>query len=446
VTHGGVLPQEIRCVPIAGMRVFEHAGGVKTSVSGHDGSRDERIRLMRFVTLFGLGGIERQFVSLGLQLDARFAVEYGCLRRLGRRPDEADARGAAVFEYPVRHLFGLGALWQQLRLARHIGSTGAQIVHAHNFHSNLFAVPAAWLAGAPVIIATIRDSRGKLTWLQRFAHRVVCRLADRVLVHTESVRDWLVAEGYPPSKIVLMHHAADQSAHVDGRRPSVLDELGPPGVPVVAVLAKLEAGEGIEDFIDAAAIVSWNRPDVRFLIVPANHGGDPATSDASYRQAVVDRIHRLGLREVVLLAGDDADSAALVPHVAVAVLASERGNSPDALIGAMAAGVPVVATRVENTLDLVEHDRTGLLVPPSDPQDLAEAIGRVLQEPEVASRLRTEARRTVRERFGWNPLLEATGRLYLDLLVRKAMRPDWRIRIGLARPAFEALRREGGRL
>src|SRR5438046_5304412 len=107
----------------------------------------ERIRLMKFVTLFGFGGTERQFVNLGAALDSqRFALEYGCMHRWGHFLGELDERKVSLSEFPIRRLFGPGALRQQLRLARHIGRGGIQIVHSYNFYSNVFAIPAAWLA------------------------------------------------------------------------------------------------------------------------------------------------------------------------------------------------------------------------------------------------------------------------------------------------------------
>src|SRR4051794_16972231 len=100
---------------------------------------DERIRLLKFVTLFGFGGTERQFVNLGLALDSkRFALEYACMRRWGHFLGELDARGLGLSEFPIRRLFGLGALRQQLRLARHLGRKRIQIVHSYNFYSNVF--------------------------------------------------------------------------------------------------------------------------------------------------------------------------------------------------------------------------------------------------------------------------------------------------------------------
>jgi glycosyltransferase involved in cell wall biosynthesis len=406
-------------------------------------SGDERIRLMKFVTLFGFGGTERQFVNLGLALDSqRFALEYACMRRWGHFLEELSSRGIALAEYPIHRLFGPGALRQQLRLARHIGRHRIQIVHSYIFYSNVFAVPAAWLAGAPVIIASIRDRGVYLTAMQRHVQRMACRLADCILVNAESIKEWLIGDGYDPSNIVVIRNGVDLPKFSGPRRPDIRRELGiAEGAPIVAMMARFNAKKGIEDFIDAAAIVSWNRPDAAFLIVGEGHKASRGkfTEDTAYRQTIVDRIRRLGLEGKVRLTGYRADVAALLSETSVSVLPSLSEGLSNVLLESMAAGVPVVATRVGGTPEAVEHGETGLLVPPSDPQGLATAIARLLDDPELAARLGAAGRQSVRDRFSMDRMVHATEQLYLDMLVQKAAQPGWRGRIGLARPAFETL-------
>jgi glycosyltransferase involved in cell wall biosynthesis len=123
----------------------------------------------------------------------------------------------------------------------------------------------------------------------------------------------------------------------------------------------------------------------------------------------------------------------------ISVLPSLSEGLSNVLLESMAAGVPVVATRVGGTPEAVEHGETGLLVAPADPQGLAEAIAGLLRNPELAARLAAAGRRSVRERFGMDRMVHATVQLYLNLLARKAAQPGWRGRIGLSRPAFETL-------
>jgi glycosyltransferase involved in cell wall biosynthesis len=430
--------------PIVSLRQQDHAGA---SSSESAARVDERIRLMKFVTLFGFGGTERQFVNLGLALDAkRFALEYACMRRWGHFLEEVATHRVPLSEFPIRRLFGPAALHQQFRLARHLGRERIQIVHAYNFYSNVFAVPAAWLAGVPIIIASIRDRGVYLTAMQRHVQRFVCKLADCVLVNAESIKEWLVADGYDAGNIVVIRNGVDLPKFGGARHPEVRAELGiPEQAPVVAMMARFNPKKGIEDFIDAAAIVSWHRPDVRFLIVGEGHkaGRGGLTEDTVYRRSISERIRRLGLEGKVTLTGYRADVAALLSEINVSVLPSLSEGLSNVLLEAMAAGVPVVATRVGGTPEAVEHGETGLLEPPGDPQGLAEAVASLLANSELATRLGAAGRRAVRERFSMERMVHATEQLYLDLLVRKAEQPGWRGRIGLARPAFETGSRTG---
>jgi glycosyltransferase involved in cell wall biosynthesis len=398
---------------------------------------------MKFVTLFGFGGTERQFVNLGLALDERrFALEYACIRRWGYFLDELVRRQVPVAEYPIRRLFGAKALRQQLRLARHIGTRRIQIVHSYNFYSNVFAVPAAWLAGAPVIIASIRDRGVYLTPMQRRVQRLACRFADCVLVNAESIKEWLVADGYDAGRIAVIRNGVDLSKFGGPVRSDVRREFGiPDGAPVIGMLARFNPKKGIEDFIDAAAIVSWHRPDAQFLIVGEGYKSRRGqfTEDTAYRQSILDRIRRLGLDGKVRLTGYRADVAGLLSTMSLSVLPSLSEGLSNVLLESMAAGVPVVATRVGGTPEAVEHDETGLLVPPGDPQGLATAIAQVIADAQLAARLGAAGRRAVLERFSMERMVHATEQLYLNLLVQKAAAPGWRGRIGLARPAFETL-------
>src|SRR5205085_96310 len=147
----------------------------------------------------------------------------------------------------IRSLGSLGAIWQAGRLARHITRRRIQIVHSYNYYANVFSVPAAWVAGAPVIIASIRDRGVYLSDIQRWIQRQVCRLADCVLVNAESIREWLIDDGYDPGRIVVIRNGIDVSRFDVPRRPGLRAELGiPEQAPVVAMLARLTPMKGIE--------------------------------------------------------------------------------------------------------------------------------------------------------------------------------------------------------
>jgi hypothetical protein len=107
---------------------------------------------------------ENQFMALGRSLDpGRFALEYACLRRVGGFVAEIDQRRIPLREYGIDTFFSVNAITQQARLARDVRRSGTQIVHAYSFYGNVFAIPPARFAAAPVVIASIRDRGAYLT-------------------------------------------------------------------------------------------------------------------------------------------------------------------------------------------------------------------------------------------------------------------------------------------
>jgi glycosyltransferase involved in cell wall biosynthesis/alpha-beta hydrolase superfamily lysophospholipase len=403
---------------------YRLAGESHAAVGGVQTQAEDRIRLLTFVTDFGCGGTERQFINLGVALDhERFALEYGCSRLWGKLLPELSDRGMPMSEYPIRRLYGVDALRQQLRLARHLKRRRIQILHSFNFYSNVFAVPAAWLAGVPVIIASIRDRGVYLTPMQRHVQRYVCRLADRVLVNAESIKDWLVGDGYDPSNIVVIPNGIDCRRFDAPEASTIRQELSiAADAPIIAMLARLNAQKGFDDFIDAAALVSREYPDARFLIVGEGHvnaNGGPA-EDGTYSQALAERALRLGLQGKLMLTGYRADVPALLSDVAVSVLPSHSEGLSNTLLESMAAGVPIVATRVGGTPEAIEDGVTGLLIPVKDPAALARSIIRVLSDSDLAARLGAAARRSVNDRFSMERMIQTTEQLYLDLLVHRA--------------------------
>jgi glycosyltransferase involved in cell wall biosynthesis len=371
----------------------------------------DRIRLVKFVACFGRGGTERQFTNLALGLNrARFELGFGCLSRDGALRDEIEAAGIGVSEYPIRSFYHPGATLQQLRFARDLRRVRATIVHTYNFYANVFAVPAARLAGVPVVVASIRDMGVYLTPAQRLVQRQVCRLADRVLVNAEAVRRWLVSDGYDPARIAVVGNGIDLR-DVGGEPPDLRAELGAGrDAPVVLLVSRLVPRKGIEDFLEAVARLAGGEPQARFAIA-----GDEADG-TGYRSALERYAMQLGLGSRVRFLGARRDVPALLGQASVSVLPSLSEGLSNVLLESMAAGVPVVATRVGGAPEVIDDGRTGLLVPAGRPGELARAILRLLEHPELAARLGLAGRQTVRTRYSLDGMVAATEAHYLELL------------------------------
>ncbi len=381
----------------------------------------QRVRLLKFLTAFGVGGTERQAVGLARSLDpSRFAVALACLRRWGAFLEEIEASGLALTEYPIDRLYGGRALRQQLRFGRDLRRCRIQVVHTYNFYPTIFAVPVARMVGVPRIVVSIRDTGVYLSPWQRRVQRAVCRLADRITANAEAVREWLVADGYDARRISVIRNGLDVTRFATPRAHDGLRrELGlPAGAPIVAALSRLQPMKGLEDFLEASALVARRVPSARFLVVGDNHVARDGVvvPEVEYRRRLEARARGLGIAERVVFAGLRRDVPEVLAEVSVSVLPSLSEGLSNVLLESMAAGVPVVATRVGGNPEVVDDGRTGLLVPPREPAALAGAICTILENSRLADGFGAAGRRRVTEHFSNERMTGETERLYLGLL------------------------------
>lgn len=393
----------------------------------------QRIRLMKFLTLFGFGGTERQVTTFVRMLDrSRFDPRFACLKRWGHFLDDIErVCQIPVTEYRISSLYKPGTLWQQYRFAGEMRRHRTQIVHSYNFYANTFAVPAAKLAGVPVVIASVRDTGMNITPARMHVHKLVCRFADCILVNAEAVRDWLIKEGWQAEKITVIRNGIDLSTFTRTHGAAGLrQEFGIPAhAPIVLVLARLAPQKGIESFLNAAAAVHRRFPDTRFLIVGATFSHDRENKgeikqDETYPQALRAQAERLGLGDRVIFTGYRSDVPSLLSQVSVSVLPSLSGEGlSNTILESMAVGTPVVATTVGGNPEIIEDRISGLLVPPRDPDALAQAISAVLKDGELATRLGRAAKRRVTELFSRERMVRETQDLYMQLLEKNTSAP-----------------------
>lgn len=379
------------------------------------------IKVVQVLAGLDLGGTESHVVALARRLDrSRFDVHIACLRPGGvLRPDVERLFQTAT--YPIARLFGPRTLRQQLRFARDLRTRRIDVVHAYGFYPNVFAIPAARLAGVPARLAAIRDNGDLWSRSQRVAERCVCRLATGVAVNARAVRDRLARDGYPPARIAVVRNGVDLGRFAPGGEPARRDPeerarrrvaLGvPSGAPLVAVVSRLNPLKGIDDFLRAAARLSQRNPAARFLVV----GDGPCRSD-------LERLAQsLRLDGRVTFTGARPDVAALLAAADVSVVPSLSEALCNVLLESMAAGTPLVATRVGGTPEVVEDGTSGLLVPACDPPALAHAVLRVLEDPVLAAALSDGGLRRVRQHFSIERMVRETEDLYEALAAGRPM-------------------------
>jgi len=322
-----------------------------------------------------------------------------------------------VVTYPIHSLHGLHTLKELVRFARDLRRDRTQIVHAFNFYPNMFAIPAARLAGVPVVIATLRDMGDLWTPMQRRAQRWVCRMAHRVVANAAAVREQAVKEGYDPRAVCVIRNGLDLATfsrshdHVPRRAALGL----PPHVPVVAVFSRLNHPvKGIHVFLEAVARVAHVHRDVQFLVV----------GDGPLRPGLEALAKGLGVGDRVRFTGYRADVGEAMATVTISVIPSLSEGLSNVLLESMAASIPVIASRVGGTPEVIDDGQSGLLVPPRDPEVLAKAIGFLLSDPEHARTLGRAGRRRVEQLFQIGRMVGETETLYDDMLLESGRRSE----------------------
>ena len=357
------------------------------------------------------GGTETQAVELALRIGATgYEVTLGRLRAGGPLRERLQGSPVAVVEFhPQGGIDSPQGVYQILRLSWFLRRGRFDIVHTHDLWSNLMGVPAARLAGIPVIVSSRRDlaqsdwySGNRRVWLRRIQN-----LSGAVLANAIQVRDSLIAEdGFAPEKLRVICNGVDlKKFQVPSERETLFPGAGN-GQLIVMVGNMLSDVKGHSWLIAAAPAVIREFPSARFVLV----GGGEA------RQRFENQVRELGLDEKFIFLGRRDDVARVLASCDIAVLPSRAEGLPNAVLEYMAAGLPTVVSRVGGNEELVEDGVTGLLVPAEDPEALSAALLRYLQDPEEAGKIARRGWEFVNRNFSFDRLVREVDELYSTLL------------------------------
>jgi glycosyltransferase involved in cell wall biosynthesis len=222
-----------------------------------------------------------------------------------------------------------------------------------------------------------------------------------VVVSREARRRMIEVERIAPERLVFLPNGIRALPAGDGG--AVRAELGiDPGDPVIGTVCILRTEKALDVLVRATALLVKDFPRLRVLIV----------GEGEERARVQALVEQLGLQENVILTGARTDVPSVLAALDVAVLSSDYEGIPLSLLEFMDAGKPIVATKVGGVPEVVEDGVHGLLVPPRDESALADAVGRLLLDTELASRLGAQARERCRTEFSLDRTVERLQELY----------------------------------
>jgi glycosyltransferase involved in cell wall biosynthesis len=293
-------------------------------------------------------------------------------------------------------------------VAAHLAAVNADVVHNHMYRAEVIGTQAAWALAAagrrrPLVVGTVHSSRVRSDEDRDLIRRLTPRMDHLIAVSRAIVRK-LEDEGRVGAPISLIYNGVDLARYDE---PQVCCTLQseysiPDGAPIVGVVARLEPEKGHPTLLDAWPRVLASVPNAHLLIV----------GEGSQRERLEAQAAALGLLGSATFTGRRDDVPAVTAALDVAVLPSYREAQGLSILEAMALSRPVVASAVGGIPEMIEDGRTGLLVPPRDPDALAAAIVRLLRDHPYADTLGRAGRELVHERFCVELMVRAVESIY----------------------------------
>ena len=366
-------------------------------------SASPRRRVLHFVT-GGFSGATQVAVDLCLAQLHSARIEPILVLRRKQRTENATklARIQALRDQglPVHVVPGWAHLITVWALRRLCERLRPDVVVAHGFPEHLLGRRAGRLAGVPALVQVEHNSRERYTPCARAQARRLSAVSARLVGVSEGVRRRLVDLGMPEEKTSAIPNGIrlERFAAADARPASMRE-------PGIVMSARFARQKDPQTLIRALAVLSER--GLRPVLQLAGGG------KASYRRATERLTRQLGLDGQVRFLGHHGDVPGLLMSQRIFVLSTHWEGMPLALLEAMAAGCACVASLVPGVEGVLEEGRTGLLVPEADPVALADALERLLRDPELAGRLGTAARARAVEEHGVDLMM----RRYEDLLL-----------------------------
>lgn len=360
------------------------------------------IKIVHLIGSGGMYGAERWILAQMRYLN-RQRVQASIINLVDRPGErsavvlEAQQRGYEACDFYTGGRFNPCAA---LRLARQLRRQRFKVVHSHGYKSDVMALAAGRLAGIKIISTPhgwSKEADKKLVLYERI-DSVCLRWFDRVCPLSTSLYEDLIAAGVGASRMRLILNGADIGE---------IDEI--PAIPKsngkkrIGYIGQFIERKNLEDLIEAFFYLERNDCEL-FLI-----------GDGPSHEQVLQSVRSRRIQSRVYCPGYSSRRLEELKCFDVFVLPSLMEGLPRCVMEAQAAGVPVVATDIDGTRELVKPWQTGLLVPPRNPAALAEAINCILDSPELAAKLSDAGRKLVEQRFSAARMAAEYECVYLSL-------------------------------
>lgn len=380
---------------------------------------------------FLTGGTERQIIELlkGLDRDS-FNVKVAAVRTGGELEPEMQDAGLKIDFFPLRSMKDKNAFYQLYRLRQYLISNKIDLLHTFSYFGNTFGAVAGALARTPVIVSSRRDLFKPDAFPPYSQLQVVfSRYVDAIITNAQSIKQAMVDnEQIPADKISVINNGLDlnrfyhRSCGAAVRRELGISETA----PVLAVVAGLKEVKGHIYLFKAIKLLKETYPELRLLVI-----GECRECD--YRAHLEAKTRQLEIEDQVKFLGRSDEVPRLLTAVDISVLPSLSEGLSNTILESMAAGLPMIATRVGGNIEIIEDGENGLLVPPRNEQALADAISSLINDRSYAAKLARKGEQYVINQYSNQRMISKTSALYMDLVEAKIKQPGLAYRLGLRR-------------
>ncbi|MEX2172735.1 MAG: glycosyltransferase [Pirellulaceae bacterium] len=364
------------------------------------------IRLLLVIPTLVRGGAEKQLALLAAGLPrTEFDVHVAVLTHTGPLEATLQQAGVKVTLIGKRWKIDPGAYWRLRRLMRELRP---DIVHTWLFAANAYGRQAALSADVKYIVAGERCVDPWKGAVQLAIDRVFARRTERIVTNSSGVKDFYVSRGLPADKFAIIPNGIGPFAPEESiSRAQLLAELKLPcDARLIGAIGRLWPQKRVKDLIWAMDLLKSARDDAHLLII----GDGPLRWRLERfrdQNDIAERVHFLGERH---------DVPRLLPHLDCLWLASEYEGQSNAVMEAMSAGVPIIATDISGNRDLVIPGETGYLVPVGDRAMFTRHTHHLLDDPVLGRRLGEAGRQRMLAHFSIERMIERHAALYRELV------------------------------
>lgn len=369
--------------------------------------------VLQLIGSFNQGGSERQAVGLTrlLHESGSVNVSVATLNREGPLLADVEALGLInVPEFKLTSFFDLNFYNQIKRFAEPLKTEKIDVVHTHDFYTNVFGMIGARYAGVKCRIASKRETGGMRSNMQKRVEKFAFRLADAIVVNSEAVRDYLISESVKAAKLNVIYNGLDLARlrPKTNDRAAICESLGLPAdenIKFVTLVANLRHSVKNQPmFLKMAQRVLRECPTAHFVIA----------GEGELQKALENSARQLGIGNNVHFIGRCDAVAELLFISDVCTLTSFAEGFSNSIIEYMAAGRPVVATRVGGAAEAIIEGKTGYLVASDYDEMMAKRVTTLLKNKTLANAMGESGREVAERKFSLENQLNKTLELYVS--------------------------------